>query len=373
MLRRLELSGGPHDRGITHGEELRNEIQANVETYVDRFSKLGLDETALRERTDRYLSLIESCDEAYATEMRAIADGSGLPLEDIVLLNARYEIRYAAAARQAKNTSKNTGSESNDPDVTGTDGCTSFGIQSERTDNDHSYLGQNWDFIPGLELFMMDVRRDGGPNHIALSEAGIVGGKIGVNEAGIGMVINGLASSRDGDDPYRTPFHVRCRKVLSADRLDVALRPLITEDWTCSANFMIGHSVGEMLDVEVAPRSVNYHYPTDHLLVHANHFEAQDDVESMLERLNPHTLCRAPRLKRLLSGHDVLDEAKMVGALRDHFGHPASICKHPDESLPKHRWFRTNASVVIDLTERRMRVADGPPCESEYHEYRVAE
>ena len=51
----------------------------------------------------------------------------------------------------------------------------------------------------------------------------------------------------------------------------------------------------------LAPETAHYLYPEEGLLTHANHFEDRSDVRSEFERILPNTLCRAPRLKRLLS------------------------------------------------------------------------
>jgi isopenicillin-N N-acyltransferase-like protein len=48
----------------------------------------------------------------------------------------------------------------------------------------------------------------------------------GVNECGIGLTENGLASSHDGRNPYCKPFHVRCREeVLDAESFEDATLP----------------------------------------------------------------------------------------------------------------------------------------------------
>src|SRR5262249_56034998 len=85
---------------------------------------------------------------------------------------------------------------------------------------------------------------------VCMTEAGMAGGKMGVNECGIGLVENGLASSRDGCNPYAKPFHVRCREVLDAERFDEAARPVTDSARTCSANFVIGAAGGEVAAFE---------------------------------------------------------------------------------------------------------------------------
>lgn len=375
-LPRLELTGTPRERGLTHGERFAGAVEENVEIYLDRFAHEGAEEATVRTQAERFVDLVADANADYAAEMRGVAEGSGVPLADVAMLNARYEVLYGAWAEEARSPSESdaasTGSE---PGSAGTDGCTSFGLQPEVTADGRTYVGQNWDWIAAVEpnTFVMDVRREAGPNHVAFTEAGIVGGKFGVNEHGIGLCVNGLVSAADGADPFRKPFHVRCREALDATRFDAAIEPILATDRACSANFLFGHAAGEVIDVEAAPESASHVYPEAGVLTHANHFEAAVGVESTFERLAPNTLCRAPRLRRLLrrAAPDV-SVADAKAALRDHFNHPASICRHVDESEPPAEHTRSNASAIIDLEGRRMLATRGPPCESEYRAYEVA-
>jgi isopenicillin-N N-acyltransferase-like protein len=53
-------------------------------------------------------------------------------------------------------------------------------------------------------------------------------------------------------------------------------------------------------------------------------------------------------------------------ALRDHVGYPRSVCRHVDDRGGPHDFGISIASIVIDLAERVMWVASGPPCCHEY-------
>jgi hypothetical protein len=44
------------------------------------------------------------------------------------------------------------------------------------------------------------------------------------------------------------------------------------------------------------------------------------------------------------------------------------ICKHPGPARTEEDQIETLASVLMDLSARRMLVADGLPCETEYQE-----
>ncbi|HYR94508.1 MAG TPA: hypothetical protein VEP48_09930, partial [Methylomirabilota bacterium] len=53
-------------------------------------------------------------------------------------------------------------------------------------------------------------------------------------------------------------------------------------------------------------------------------------------------------------------------ALRDHFGHPNSVCKHGDPSTQGSDVNQTIASSIVDLTTGEYWLAAGTPCEGEY-------
>jgi isopenicillin-N N-acyltransferase-like protein len=229
-------------------------------------------------------------------------------------------------------------------------------------------LGQNWDWLEGVHgrTFVLHARRKGQPSFVCLTEAGIAGGKMGVNECGIGLVENGLASSHDGRNPYRKPFHVRCREVLDAEEFEQASRPVTNTPRTCSANLVIG-APGWIVDLEASPDHVTALHPQDGIVTHSNHFLTAGHGESLLEKIAPNTLQRVDRMRSLLAPHrGALAFQHMRAAAMDHEGAPFAICRHPDPSQPSARRTMTTGAVLIDLDARTMHVANGPPCTNEY-------
>lgn len=366
-LSRLALTGTPRERGVHHGGVFADEIRHNVETYLNVFDARGIDTDRARGLAAEFVPRIEDENADYAAEMAGVAAGSDVSIEEIALVNLRYEVMYNAY------TVDDEPAETEDVEST-VDGCTSFGVQPEASADGHTYVGQNWDWLPAVETFLMDVRRDDGPNFLAVTEAGMVGGKFGLNECGIGYAVNGLSTPQDGANPFRKPTHVRGREILDAERLDTALEPIIATDRPGSRNYLLGHAAGELIDLETAPETVNYLYPENGLLTHANHFEDQTRVESRLERLSPHSLVRGMRIRRLLDREaGDIDPAALKHVLRDDLCHPTGICRYATDSDDAQSDFHTKVSVVMDLTERRMLLTDGPPRDAEYREYEVAQ
>jgi isopenicillin-N N-acyltransferase like protein len=373
----LTTEGDGHACGLAHGRRFAREIADNIATYLARFAASGLDRDAAFAEAAAWRTAIAAQNPSYGEEMRGIAEGSGQSEEAIALLNARYELAFTLFGQEAKQAARRAAPQGAIEGAlldAGPDGCTTFGLLPDATADRHTWLGQNWDWLEGVHgrTFVLRVRRKAKPGFVCLTEAGIAGGKMGVNECGIGLVENGLASSHDGRNPYRKPFHVRCREVLDAERFDRASRPVTGTPRTCSANFVIGAAGGRIVDLEASPDHVGRLDPEGGIVTHSNHFLMPGHGESLLEKIAPNTLHRAERMRRLLEPHrGVLAFGHLRAAAADHSGAPYAICRHPDPAQPRARRTMTVGAVLIDLEARTMHVADGPPCTNEYVPFKV--
>jgi isopenicillin-N N-acyltransferase-like protein len=363
----IDLPADPLESGRIHGRAARPAIGDNVETYLSRFALGGVDRAAALAEAGRWAKRIRGFNEAYAEEMRGIAEGAEVPLEAVALLNVRYELSYSLFAREAASGRQGSGA----------DRCTSFAALPEVTGDGGTVMAQNWDWMAGLLGRLVVLRRKGGacqggvrPGFVCVSQAGIAGGMMGLNEAGLGLCVNGLISDHDGRHATEKPFHVRVREILEQPNLNRALKVVLETDRVCSANFLLGHADGEAIDVEAAPDRAGTLSPEDGFVVHANHFEAIPGITSLVERTSPSTLYRGPRLaRRLRRANRPLDHAAIRALLGDHAGHPWSICRHPDPAEPEARRTMTVASVILDLDRRVLYASDGPPCEHPYEAF----
>jgi isopenicillin-N N-acyltransferase-like protein len=361
----LDLGSDPRERGKLHGHAMRAQIRQNYATYIQRFEAGGAKQATVLEQSDAWAAFIARDNPEYAEEMQGIAAGASLSLTEIALLNARYELAYCVFGSEAQTL--------NSPANVEQEGCTAFGLLPEITASGHTIVGQNWDWLEKLQgrVFIMRVRRSsepgvGKPSFVGFTEAGIAGCKMGVNAAGIGLCVNGLVTKRDGANGFRKPFHVRCKEILDAWTFDKALLPVVQTDRCCSTNFLIGHADGEIIDIEATPDYCSYIYPQDGLLTHANHLVRETRIASQFERIAPHSLYRANRLERLLRRSGKIGLEAIHALLSDHFSAPASICRHPDTTLPEPKRVISVAAAAIDLNTRTLYVSDGPPCQSAF-------
>ena len=93
-----------------------------------------------------------------------------------------------------------------------------------------------------------------------------------------------------------------------------------------------------------------------------------EQIAATYRPFSVNSLWRLPRLERGLKAVRTASSVKdAIGdALRDHFGHPNSLCKHDDPRLGTGDRYHTVASSIVDLTAGDYWISSGPPCENEY-------
>src|SRR5207248_6340613 len=159
------------------------------------------------------------------------------------------------------------------------DGCTSFGVLPEAAANGHLLLGENWDWIPEVLGAVLHTREPDGLETLSFTEAGIVGGKIGLNSSGLGLAINGLLSTADDWSRLQSPFHLRCFDILRQRSFEAAKAIVTSTPRACSTNFLIAQTPDHVVDVEAAPESVRELGAIGGCAVHANHFLDPEQLE----------------------------------------------------------------------------------------------
>lgn len=356
MLPVIKLSGPPLERGRTHGREARDRIAHNLDVYFRRFEREGrIARADVLDRAKAYWPALRNHNADYAEELRGVAKGSGLELLELVALNVRYEILYHQFTENAL-----------------ADGCTAFAVTPEASRDGQMIIGQNWDWIPEVKGVVLHQVGDH-LRSLCFTEAGIVGGKIGVNSAKVGLAITGLTSTEDDWSRLGKPFHVRCYEVLRSHDLREAIGAAADGGRSCSASFVVGQTGAGAVNIESAPGADCHLDPAHGVLAHTNHFivpEALGIAEPPNPR-RPGSVNRLNQMNRMLHDEGPHSPASLQGHLRDHTGHPDSVCRHYGPDDPPDGRYETVTSVVMDVDEGVMWITDGPPCESEYFELRL--
>ena len=369
MTPRIRVAGTHYDRGRQYGAQTRSQVHLSVQAYQRVFAHYaGWDWPEVRRAAAAFEAPIAAFRPAYLDEMRGIADGAGLDLADVLAINVRTEVMYAAKARQAPLAARIRELPAE---------CSAFAVTpAPRSGGQQAatLLGQNWDWLlhAAQTLVVLEVSQDDGPDFVTVVEAGLLA-KVGLNAAGLGLVTNALVTDADTGAPG-LPYHVLLRAILDCSTVTEALEVLQAGMRSSSANYLIAHASGAALDVEAAPGDFTRLYPQfpDHgLLLHTNHFRSPrlHPVDVSLWAM-PSSAVRLQRLRAGATGYAAgsatLDDFRAL--LADHADYPHSICSHPDPHDHPLEQGATIASVLMDLNARRLWLAPGNPCQAPYSE-----
>jgi isopenicillin-N N-acyltransferase-like protein len=358
----VKLSGSPYDQGLTQGRVLAEAIAHNLEVYFRRFEVEGkLPPAEARRRGEAYLGAIRRQSPAYAQGIEGIAAGSGQSLVDIATLNVRYEILYYQFGQE--DSAVYHGHEA-------PNGCTAFALLPAHSADGALWMGQNWDWIEDARGALQHVTEPDGTRVLAFTEAGIFGGKIGLNSHGLGLCINGLVAVGDDWAGLGRPFHLRTYEALRSRTLAEAEARVSAPPRTASGNFLLGQ--GEVaVDLEVSPARV-VRWQDERQLVHANHFldpQAHGIEVPSIEWLD-RSDHRHRRLEERLRQVEKPGLADLQEALRDRDGAPYAVCRTASaEEYELGEPYRTVASVIMNLRTLELWVSDGPPHENPYEHY----
>lgn len=361
----VRVSGSAYERGRQYGEQARERVHRSIAAYDRTYRYFaGWDWQRATTEAMRFLPAIEEFSPTCAAELAGIADGAAVDRADVLAVNLRTEVMYSARVRNA------TAAAARVPEE-----CSAFARVSS---GGHVVAGQNWDWAPFAAdtVVVLQSEPDDGPALVTVVEAGLLA-KFGVNSAGFAVMTNALACTQDVGSPG-VPYHVMLRSLLGcADTADaVALLESATR--SSSANYLLVDESGEAVDVEARPggaAALHRLRPDERgVLLHTNHFVSGDfgSLDSVVDYADLIESTSQFRLDRVTSAVAAADDPgdleMYADALVDHTNHPDSVCRHPDPTLPDEEQSLTVASVLVDLTARRIRLSAGPPCESGYED-----
>jgi isopenicillin-N N-acyltransferase like protein len=368
----VRVTGDPRERGRVYGEQARSRIARSIEAYREVFrAYTGWEWDQVRREAARYEAPIRAFDARYIDEIRGVADGAGVDIEDVLAINVRTEVMFAAKARAAEAAKREGGNGERQGE------CSAFAVLPEASADGHTLLGQNWDWL--LHSFdtviVLESEQDEGPNFVSVVEAGLLA-KTGMNSSGLGVATNALVTDDDRGEPG-VPYHVLLRAFMDCENLSDALSMAQRGVRSSSANYLLAHRDGIAVNIEATPGDYSrlfLAFPEQGVLLHTNHFVSNAfDRRDVSLWVMPDSVIRLERLRSAVgtarAGSLSLDTFR--AALADHANYPSGICCHPDERMEPLDQGATVASVLMDLDARRMWVANGHPCTSPYRELDV--
>src|SRR5262245_836297 len=265
----IRIAGSAEQRGRQYDEQARERVRRSVSAYRDVFAELaGWEWDTGRAEAARFQGPIAAFGPQYLAEMRGIADGAGIDFGDVLAINVRTEVMFAAKARQAAASTTRTGPAE----------CSAFAVAPAPGRAAPTLLGQNWDWLPHTAetVVVLEVRQDDAPDFVTVVEAGLLA-KTGMNSSGLGLVTNALVTADDAGQPG-LPYHVLLRAILDCENVSDAIAALQAGFRSSSANYLLAHRDGVAVDVEGSPGGFSRLYylysDADGVIVHTNHFLA---------------------------------------------------------------------------------------------------
>ena len=358
----IEIEGPLMERGQQYGRQAVDRIEKSIELYSARLAEEGVSRAGLCDEARRFIPTIENYNPDYVVEMRGIAQGAGVDLESILLVNARTEIMYGRQKPPAGATDHQ-------------DGCTTAVALAQATRDGHVLQGQNWDWkVECLETtIILSLHRDDGPDFLSLVEAGGLA-RHGLNSMGIGVGANYLHTDQDFGRSG-IPLSLIRRRILDSELYYDALTAVFWPPRAFSNNMMVTTVEGESVCLETTPEEVFWVWPQDGLMAHANHFQslaAKSKYKDLQAASSPDTIYRDRRVDAVLRprlGDITVDDFKT--AFFDDFATPRSVCRPPVFSGKQDNMTMSVATIIMDLTDRIMWVCPAPHENKEFTEYRM--
>lgn len=326
---RLEVRGGARARGHAHGEALRERVRATCAFYLeDLFADSPLGPDGIRARAENVGRIIARLAPDRAGEIAGIAEGAGLPVWQLNALNGRTEVLNAEVPE-----------------------CTTLWFGASRV------LGQNWDWVEPLEALCAVIthEREDGSRYVVFVEPGMVG-KIGMNDAGVGVCLNILFAPHGLDG---LPVHVLNGALMDARDANDARRIMHAAGLGKASHVVAADAGGGGIAMEYMG-SERHEFALDgDTYVHTNHCLAHG--ERARTDAFATSCARFDRAEALARDAQPRDFAAMQRILAvTSAGEDALNRPYAEQSVLGTHRVGTCATLVMELAERRFHVRRGP-------------
>jgi isopenicillin-N N-acyltransferase-like protein len=343
----VDVKGDAYSRGRQQGAGARTQILGMLAHYhqiLPQATDMGWPE-AVRE-TQKSLPYGEEIFPGLVDELRGIAEGADVPFPDVWTLACYESLTQRGPVW----------------------GCTCMAVRDDHTADGHVLLAHNedWHSQDRDHVYLVRAEPDDGPAFIGLTY-GPLPVMVGLNAAGIGVGVNSVYPV---DVRVGVPRLLCARAIMRAGTIGEAIRVCMPKLRAGGYNYLLADLNGELYNVETSATAHAIVYGEDGWLAHTNHYVApkMQALEVPAPRAGSHVrLNRARRLLGAQLGHVSVESLQAV--LCDHVNFPDAICSHENPADLPHERGQTVASLVMDLTDRVLWAAPGPPCEHAYVRY----
>jgi isopenicillin-N N-acyltransferase-like protein len=336
----------PYDRGRELGERFADRIGSTVAAYRRLFAVRADHPFDVDLWAERAWDTITSVAPAYADEIRGIADGAGRPVRELAAVNARTELLVAA-------------------NPTGVTECSSV---ISAPPGRAPFAVQTWDWYHAMSdgWFHWTIPHPDGRVVETVTEFGMLG-KIGVNGAGVGVMLNMLHHKNDADrvaeGTIGHPVHLLSRRIMDEARSFDEAAAIVRTPTSASTSLTVLDRSGRGATFVRFPGGAARLDVEDGVLVRTNHFVSPEGRDGCLaSTISDSSEIRRDKLLAAFAGAPPSSPTEVVDAMTDHEDGVGGICAHPDRSMDPVLWHRTLATVVLDVERGRLDVRPDGPC-----------
>jgi isopenicillin-N N-acyltransferase-like protein len=336
----------PYERGAELGRRFATEVGDTVAAYRRLFSTLATGPLDVDEWSRRAWRTIERVSHEHAAEIAGIAAGAGLRAEEVASVNARTEILVAA-------------------DPTGRGECsTVVSLPPGRP----PVAVQTWDWYDAMSegWLTWTIPYPDGRVVQTVTEFGMLA-KIGVNDRGVGVLLNMLHHRNDAEAVSRGrighPVHLLSRAILErAASAEDGVRIASAAFTSASTALTLVDDRGGATSVELFPGGPGLLAASDGVLVRTNHFVSEAGRDGCLAAsIGISTELRRDHLVDAFAAHRPQTSADVLAAMAHHLPE-GGVCRHPLTGTDPALWHRTLAVVVVDAARRTLDVRPDGPC-----------
>src|SRR5688572_4231140 len=176
------IAGGPRERGRRYGAQFKDAIGGFLDKEIYRaFADTKTPKDAMLRYAGQCAAAVKAYSPIVMDELEGMAEGSGLKLEELVLLNLHEELWHRGALPAAEH-------------------CTAVAVgPKDKGGAGDSFVGQTWDWMAsvyGLSSMLHWKRpKEEGPSVLAYAYPGLWAGA-GLNAAGVALCWTSAGSGR---------------------------------------------------------------------------------------------------------------------------------------------------------------------------------
>jgi predicted choloylglycine hydrolase len=261
------ISGTPRERGRQYGTQFKEAIRGFLsrEIYASFTEKPNAKEAMLR-----YASSCGKTIKGYSPlifeEMEGIAEGSGLAIEEIVLITNHEELWHRGL-------------------VPATDHCTVFGSAPPDTKDGDTFVCQTWDWMESVYGMsqMLHWKRPEGPSLLSYAYPGLWTGA-GMNTAGLALCWH--TGGGDGKEPrVGIPAYVLIAQILYQDTFKGALEEARRATHAGWFVYLLGDGQGNLATIRGTPKKLDVVLDAK---TNGGRIRPEGDAKVDLQRLQEH-------------------------------------------------------------------------------------